>query len=85
MTGWKVYGVRTDLPYGFGLARNHPYRDGNKRVSFMAMYTVLGVNGHEIIAEEPEVVRLMMGVAGGARGGAALAKWLREHTMPFAD
>ncbi len=38
--------------YAFGLVRNHPYRDGNKRVGFLAMVTFLGVKGHDFSATE---------------------------------
>ncbi len=41
--------------YGYGLARNHAYVDGNKRIAFMAMYVFLAMNGFEIEASEPEV------------------------------
>lgn len=67
--------------YGFGLAASHPYSDGNKRVAFLAMYTFLGVNGWEICAEEPEVVRLMRDVAAGDCDETELATWLREHSV----
>src|SRR5436309_4901048 len=40
--------------YGFGIASNHPYRDGNKRVAFLAMAVFLGLNGYEIEATETE-------------------------------
>ena len=66
--------------YGFGLAKNHGYRDGNKRIAFMAMYVFLGLNGQRITAEEPVVVRLMQDVASGACSEDELADWLRENT-----
>jgi death-on-curing protein len=71
--------------YGFGLARNHGYSDGNKRIAFVAMYTFLGVNGLEIIAPEPQVVRLMIDVASGRCDEEQLATWLRAHVEPFSD
>ena len=40
--------------YAFGLVTNHPYRDGNKRIGFLAMVTFLGVNAHEFAAPEPK-------------------------------
>jgi death on curing protein len=66
--------------YGFGLARNHPFVDGNKRVAFQAMYVFLGLNGLRIEAEEPEVVRLILALASGDLPESGLANWLREHT-----
>jgi death on curing protein len=65
--------------YGFGLARNHPFIDGNKRVAFQVMLVYLGLNGHRITATEPEVVTLMMGVASGTIDESALGNWLRDH------
>jgi death on curing protein len=71
--------------YGFGLARNHPYRDGNKRVAFLAMATFLGLNGFDIEAPEPEVVTVMVGVAAGHLTEHQLAEWLRSHLVPLRD
>lgn len=66
--------------YGFGLARNHPFVDGNKRVAFQAMYLFLGLNGFRIDAEEPDAVRLILALATGDLPEAELADWLRKHT-----
>ena len=68
--------------YGFGLATSHPFNDGNKRISFLAMYVFLGLNGLEIEAEEAEVVELMVDVAAGRRTEAEIEEWLRDHTTP---
>jgi death-on-curing protein len=70
--------------YGCGLAANHGYSDGNKRIAFMAMYTFLAVNGWEIVAAELEVVQLVLDVAAHARDEESLAAWLREHVEPVA-
>ena len=67
--------------YGFGLARNHPYRDGNKRVAFLAMAVFVGVNGYEIDAPEPEVVKVMVSLADGRLSEPALARWLRTRLV----
>ncbi|HCQ03117.1 MAG TPA: type II toxin-antitoxin system death-on-curing family toxin [Candidatus Latescibacteria bacterium] len=69
--------------YGFGLANNHPFIDGNKRVAFMAMYIFLELNGYHLIATEPEVVTLMLDVAVGALDEAGLEAWLRSHAQPL--
>lgn len=81
-----VYGRKVDLAglaaaYGFALARNHPYRDGNKRVAFLAMYVLLGLNGFDLDAPEPSVVTLMLRLAAGELSEAVLAKWLRSHAV----
>jgi len=69
--------------YGFGLARNHAYLDGNKRIAFMAMYVFLSLNGIEIEATETEVVDLMVQLAAGEQNEEELADWLRRHTAPL--
>lgn len=85
-----VYQPDADLPalaaaYGYGLARNHGYVDGNKRIAFVAMGVFLGVNGMEIEAPEPEVVAVMLEVAAGGRSEEELADWLRRSTVPLAE
>ena len=69
--------------YAFGVARNHGYVDGNKRTAFMALYVFLGLNGNDLVAEEPEVVATMEGVAAGTLGEAKLAEWVRSHLVPM--
>jgi death-on-curing protein len=78
------YVDQTDLPrlaaaYGFGLVKNHPYRDGNKRIGFLAMVTFLGMNSHELVATDAEVVAEIVGVAEGSVSEEALADWIRQH------
>jgi death on curing protein len=85
---WK-YEPKSDLfalaaSYGYGLANNHAYNDGNKRIAFVTMYTFLGVNGWEITAPEPHVVQIMLEVASGICEEKQLATWLRKHVEPFA-
>ena len=69
--------------YGYGLAGNHGYIDGNKRVAYMAMYVFLGLNGVEIEVAEPEVVAVMLNLASGEVSEEQLAVWLRARTVPF--
>lgn len=68
--------------YGFGIARNHPFIDGNKRVAFQAMYVFLGLNRLRIESREEEVVSLTLSVASGDMEELQLASWLRESTVP---
>ena len=68
--------------YAFGIARNHPFIDGNKRTAYMAMYAFLGANGHWLNATEPEAVMTMLGVASGEVDEATLAAWARSHSEP---
>ena len=76
---------RVDLPllaaaYAYGLVRNHPYRDGNKRVGFLAMVTFLGVNGFDFSATDAEVVTEILALADGTVSEDALADWIRQHS-----
>ena len=78
----------TDLPslaasYGFGLVKNHPFLDGNKRIGFVAMNMFLLINGFEIEAPEPEVIAVMLQVADGSLDEPGLVDWLQSVVVPF--
>ena len=64
----------------FGLAKNHPFLDGNKRVAFAALFTFLGANGAELQAEETDAVRTMLAVATGDLSEEELASWIRANS-----
>ena len=66
--------------YGFGLVKNHPYRDGNKRAGFLAMVTFLGMNGHDLRATDAEVVTEILALAEGHVSEDELADWIRQHS-----
>jgi death on curing protein len=66
--------------YGFGIAKNHGYVDGNKRTAYLVMYAFLKVNGYRIDAAEADVVAQMISVADGTTSEEHLAEWLREHS-----
>lgn len=66
--------------YAFGLVKNHPYRDGNKRIGFLAMVTFLGINGHGLAATDAEVVTEIVALADGGVSEGALAGWIRQHS-----
>jgi death-on-curing protein len=70
--------------YGFGLARNHAFVDGNKRVAFLAMVTFLGLNDIELVAPEAEAVVMMLAVAAGEVSEEGLARWIRDN-LPGAQ
>jgi death-on-curing protein len=65
--------------YGFGLVKSHPYRDGNKRIGFLAIATFLGINGYELGATDGEVVAEIVALADGRVSEAQLADWIRSH------
>jgi death on curing protein len=66
--------------YAFGLVRNHPYRDGNKRIGFLAMVTFLSTNGHTREVTEAELVIEFVVLAAGNASEDELADWIREHS-----
>jgi death on curing protein len=66
--------------YAFGLVTDHPYRDGNKRIGFLAMVTFLGINGRDFDATEAEVVAEFVALADRRVSEEALAAWIREHS-----
>lgn len=79
-----AYEPGTDLPglaaaYAFGFVKNHPYRDGNKRIGFLVLVTFLGVNGVEFDAPEAEVVATIVSLADGTTSESDLTEWIREH------
>ncbi|MFZ4532129.1 MAG: type II toxin-antitoxin system death-on-curing family toxin [Alsobacter sp.] len=74
----------TDLPalaaaYAFGLAKNHPFVDGNKRIAFLAMMLFLRLNG--ILFQPPPLMAtaIMIEVAAGAVSEDGLARWIRDQ------
>jgi len=67
--------------YAFGFVRNHPYRDGNKRIGFLASVTFLGINGFDFDAPESEVVAEIVSLADGQRSEEQIAAWIRAHLV----
>jgi death-on-curing protein len=70
--------------YAYGLAKNHGFVDGNKRVAFAVMGVFLIRNGFLLDVPEEEATRLMFEVAAGERTEAELTEWLRQHVVPVA-
>ena len=71
--------------YGVGLAKNHAFVDGNKRVAFLAVGLFLAINGRRLVATQAEATLTMLAVASGTLDEPAFAQWLREHSAakPF--
>ncbi|HKH96057.1 MAG TPA: type II toxin-antitoxin system death-on-curing family toxin [Beijerinckiaceae bacterium] len=65
--------------YAFGIARNHPFVDGNKRASLLALITFLGLNGIDFVADEAEAVLMIRGLAAGEIDEAGLTRWIEEN------
>lgn len=66
--------------YGWGIARNHPFIDGNKRTAFVATELFLHLNGLELTADDADCVLTMLALAAGDLTEDAYADWLRQHT-----
>ncbi|WP_298291963.1 type II toxin-antitoxin system death-on-curing family toxin [Thiomonas sp.] len=68
--------------YGWGLARDHPFVDGNKRTAFVATELFLALNGLELTADDAACVLTMLAVAAGEMGEDEFAAWIRAHLAP---
>jgi len=67
--------------YGFGVARNHPFLDGNKRTSYVVTLSFLRLNGIDVRADEATKLDLWLRLASGDVTEEQLAEWLRSHSV----
>lgn len=67
--------------YAFGIARNHPFVDGNKRVAFSTIGLFLGRNGYELEADKVDATRVMFSLAAGEITEEELAEWIRKSMV----
>lgn len=67
--------------YAFGLARNHPFVDGNKRTAAVVSETFLNLNGYSLTASDPEIVVIFLGLAAGELSEDELVEWFRERVQ----
>jgi death on curing protein len=79
-----AYGDKPDAAsrpaaYAFGIARNHPFLDGNKRTAFVVMELFLNLNGWILNADDAACISTMLALAAGNLSEKALSDWLREH------
>ena len=68
--------------YCFGLAKNHPFVDGNKRVAFHSLGLFLSANGFELVVEQVEAIQTIFKLASGALSEEDLAAWVRMNSKP---
>ena len=68
--------------YGFGLAKNHAFVDGNKRAAFLATGLFLAINGWRLVANQAEATLAMLSLAAGEIDEAEFADWIRRHIEP---
>ncbi len=80
-----VYGKPTIFElaaaYAFGIARNHPFLDGNKRTALVCAFAFLDLNGFEVRVPEPDAVLTFLALAEGKLVEDALAAWLKQHSV----
>jgi death on curing protein len=69
--------------YAFGIARSHPFIDGNKRTAFVAMEVFLDLNGWELSASDEACVLTMLALAAGQLEEQALAQWICDHLRSY--
>lgn len=65
--------------YGFGIAQNHAFVDGNKRTAFLAIGVFLGLNGKRLVVTQLDATETILQLAGGAINEASLVEWIRRH------
>ncbi|QQS13578.1 MAG: type II toxin-antitoxin system death-on-curing family toxin [Rhodospirillales bacterium] len=68
--------------YAFGVTRNHPFVDGNKRTAFVAAYAFLAHNAHDLDATEVDAVLAFTELAAGRIDEETLGAWYRKHIRP---
>lgn len=83
-----AYDEQTTVPelaaaYAFGLLRNHPFVDGNKRIAFLAIGIFLATNGLRLVADQVDAIRTIMAGASGELDEAQLAEWIRQNCQPY--
>lgn len=75
---------KPDLPalaaaYAFGIIKNHPFVDGNKRTAYVVCRTFLKLNNQDIVASDVGKYQTFVGVAGGTLNEELLAEWIRSR------
>jgi death on curing protein len=74
---------RLAASYAFGIARNHPFTDANKRTALAVSITFLDLNGWDISASKEEVYFTFLHLADGTLSEEELAEWFRSHAKPL--
>jgi death-on-curing protein len=69
--------------YSYGIAKNHPFIDGNKRTAFMTAYTFLGLNGLLLEVTDGEAVVMTVALANGEMPVEGYTQWLRDNCKPI--
>lgn len=72
--------ARLAAAYAFGIIKNHPFIDGNKRTALVIAFAFLEVNGVEMAASEEEAYRVFMDLASGRMSEEELGTWMSENS-----
>jgi len=67
--------------YAFGIARNHPFADGNKRTAWVIARLFLALNRHALRFEAADAIAVMLALASGELGEEEMAAWFRERLV----
>jgi len=67
---------------GFGIAKNRPFVDGNKRAAFHSVGLFLSINGFELVADQLDAIQTMLRLAAGELNDEQFAVWIRKNTKP---
>lgn len=70
--------------YAFGIAKNHPFVDGNKRVAFVASITFLELNGWQFVAAEEDAAMAFLALAGGKMSEREITRWMEANSRKAA-
>jgi death-on-curing protein len=65
--------------YGYAIAKNHPFVDGNKRTSLLAIYTFLGINGVDFVVPEADAAAMILALAAGEVSEDSLTRWIKDN------
>jgi death-on-curing protein len=69
--------------YAFGIAKNHPFVDGNKRAAFASIIVFLGLNGIDLVAPQEQATAVIMALAAGEIGEDDVARWIADNLPKF--
>ena len=75
-----IFDCAAAYAYAFGLTKNHPFIDGNKRAGFLGAGMFLRLNGHRLAATQQDATLTMLALAAGEISEAEFAAWLRTHS-----
>lgn len=80
---YATSGTLADLAasYAFGLVKNHPFVDGNKRAGFLSIGLFLLIHGRNLVADKVEAVRIMLRLAAGEIDETALSRWITKNSV----